>query len=158
MCVGSRRTLRLRRSDYYILIKFSKHISAVQTHFPEVFKLSSIELITNRASNLSVAGSVSSIPANVDVALTTDAPSCTPKASDVIEDLERLTARMRLNLKHNPNPDLYVIVRAELTKLGETTHLLLARSPPIVSNHKSGWSATKQSMLPSKEDACKTSR
>ena len=62
-------------------------------------------------------------------------------ATQLIEDLERLAAKLRINVSHEPHLDLQVVVEHELSLLYEARQLLPARVPRIPPNQKS-WSET----------------
>jgi hypothetical protein len=71
------------------------------------------------------------------------------RRSQLLQKIERLTARMRMNPEHIPSLGFEVIIDRELSKY-EETQLLPTRSQPISPNQKS-WTETKAVMVPEKK-------
>jgi hypothetical protein len=74
-------------------------------------------------------------------------PSYDP--SQLLQKIERLIARMRMNPEHISSLGFEVIIDQELSKY-ERTQLLPTRSQPIPPNQKS-WTETKAVMVPAKK-------
>ena len=124
-------------------IRFCKHICAVQTHYPTVHQF--IDLNQDPQERLFDYVSPSSTPtASLTIPLPIPTPS--PAPSSLVEDLERLAAKMRISPDHEPHPDLQVAVSRELSLLQGSTQLLPGRVPRIAPNQKS-WPETRAVMV-----------
>ena len=124
-------------------IKFCKHLAAVQAHYHEVLPLQTLDSITHiqmtqyEPQHLNPPGDSTLVVI----------PSYDP--SQLLQKIERLTARMRMNPEHIPSLGFEVIIDQELSKY-EGTQLLPTRSQPIPPNQKS-WTETKAVMVPAKK-------
>lgn len=119
-------------------IKFCKHLAAVQAHYHEVLPLQTLDSITH-VQMTQYEPRLINPPG--------ESPSYDP--SRLLQKIERLTARMRMNPEQIPSLGFEVIIDQELNKY-EGTQLLPTRSPPIPPNQKS-WSETKAVMVPVKK-------
>lgn len=127
----------------YPTIKFCKHVCAVQTHYPSVHQF--IDLDQDPQERLFDFMSPSSTPTTSPmIPLPISTPSTSP--SSLVEDLERLAAKMQISTGHEPHPDLQVVVRHELSLLQGSAQLLPGRLPRIAPNQKS-WSETSAVMI-----------
>lgn len=115
-------------------IKFCKHLAAVQAHYHEVLPFKTLDSITHTLNPLGESTLVV-------------VPSYNP--SQLLQKIEQLTARMRMNPEHIPSLGFEVIIDQELSKY-EGTQLLPTRSQPIPPNQKS-WTETKAVMVPAKK-------
>ena len=124
----------------YPCIQFCKHICTVQAHFPSVHQF--IDLNKDPQERLfnyqSPSGTPTSTPCIEPQSLDTPLMS---SATQLLKDLERLAAKLWINVSHEPHLDLQVVVEHELSLLYEARQLLPARVPRILPNQKS-WSET----------------
>lgn len=131
----------------YSSIRFCKHICAVQTHYPSVHQFIDLdqdpqEWLFDYVSPLSTPIASSTIP--LPILSFPIMPS--PPPLSLVEDLERLAAKMRLNSNHEPHPDLQRVITQELSLLQGSTQLLPDRLPQIAPNQRS-WPETSAVMI-----------
>ena len=112
----------------YPCIQFCKHICTMQAHFPSVHQF--IDLNKDPQERLFDYQSPSRTPTSTPCIepQSLDTPPMS-SATQLIEDLECLAAKLQINVSHEPHPDLQVVVDCELSLLHEARQLLPAQVP-----------------------------
>lgn len=138
----------------YPLIKYCKHMCAVQTHFPEVLKLQNIDAISRYPLDTESSPAPPDLPAREACTISSvtsvgPQPCVDSGIGGLLEDLERLTVRMRMTPDHQPHPNLRNAVDQELLFLGAKTKLLPSCS--TIPPNKKSWPDTRDAMMPAKK-------